>query len=311
MKKIIQILCLLTLLSPLALVGVEVAHAQDVETLTLGVMPSVDNIPLLVAKKQGFDKKHGVNLSLEVFRNANDRDTAFQAKQVDGMNSDLIAFATYLEGGMDIQITGSTFGEFDLVVNDDDVKTLADLKDKKVAVLTESGTQYSAEQMLKEQNVQGEEVHFEHIPPVPSRIELLRSHELSGAILPEPFVTMAKEEGMRVLSTTREIGINPFIMVFERETIETKQEAIRGMYEAYNEAVDYLKTANPEEYMDLFVEEIGFPETLKDKIHVPDYTKAEQTSLKDIEQAFQWARDHDILTKDIKPEDVLSHVYFK
>ncbi|MGX7349422.1 ABC transporter substrate-binding protein [Dolosicoccus paucivorans] len=131
-------------------------------------------------------------MKLEVFRNANDRDTAFQAQQVDGMNSDLIAFAAYLEGGMDIQITGSTFGEFDLVVNDDDVQELADLKDKKVAVLTESGTHYAAVQMLKEQNIEEGVVQFEHIPPVPSRVELLRSHEVSGAILPEPFLMMSK-----------------------------------------------------------------------------------------------------------------------
>lgn len=227
------------------------------------------------------------------------------------MNSDLIAFAAYLEGGMDIQITGSTFGEFDLVVNDEEVQELADLKGKSIAVLTESGTHYAAVQMLKEQNIEEGAAQFEHIPPVPSRVELLGTHEVSGAILPESLVTMAKEEGMRVLSTTREIGINPFIMVFETETITAKEEAIRGMYEAYNEAVEYLKTADPSEYMDLFIEEIGFPEELEDKIQVPNYTKAEQTTVEDIERAFQWAKEHNILTKDINPEDVLINVYFK
>lgn len=66
-KKFIQIVCLLTPLSPLTLVGFKKAQAEEIETLKLGVMPSTDNIPLLVAIQQGFDKKHGVDLELEVF----------------------------------------------------------------------------------------------------------------------------------------------------------------------------------------------------------------------------------------------------
>ena len=83
------------------------------------------------------------------------------------------------------------------------------------------------------------------------------------------------------------------------------------MYEAYNEAVDWMKEQDQSEYIDLFVEEVGFPEELKDKIEVPDYPHIEQASIEDVTLAFDWAKEHKLLTDDITPDEVLSDVYFK
>ena len=284
---------------------------KAVETLTLGVMPSTDNIPLILAHEKGFDKDHGVEIKLENFKAAKDRDAAFQAGKVDGVSTDLVAIAIYQEAGMDVKITGNTYGQFDLITGDDSVKTTADLKGKDVILSKKTGTEYAVTMMLEKAGLTDQDINVSEVPQVPTRLELLKNNQAQAAILPEPFATMATADGLRVLDSTRKIGINPFVMGMPQDVIEKKADAIKGMYEAYNEAVDYIKDHDKSDYIQLFIDEVGFPETLKDQITVPDYTHAEQATDADITSAFAWAKEHDLLTKDLQPKDVLSDVYFK
>ncbi|MDT2809831.1 ABC transporter substrate-binding protein [Enterococcus asini] len=284
---------------------------KEVETLTLGVMPSTDNIPLILAHEKGFDKDHGVEIKLENFKAAKDRDAAFQAGKVDGVSTDLVAIAIYQEAGMDVKITGNTYGQFDLITGDDSVKTMADLKGKDVILSKKTGTEYAVTMMLEKAGLTDQDINMSEVPQVPTRLELLKNNQAQAAILPEPFATMATADGLRVLNSTRKIGINPFVMGMPQDVIEKKADAIKGMYEAYNEAVDYIKDHDKSDYIQLFIDEVGFPETLKDQIIVPDYTHAEQATDEDITSAFAWAKEHDLLTKDLQPKDVLSNVYFK
>ena len=165
--------------------------------------------------------------------------------------------------------------------------------------------------MLEKAGLTDQDINVSEVPQVPTRLELLKNNQAQAAILPEPFATMATADGLRVLNSTRKIGINPFVMGMPQDVIEKKADAIKGMYEAYNEAVDYIKDHDKSDYIQLFIDEVGFPETLKDQIIVPDYTHAEQATDEDITSAFAWAKEHDLLTKDLQPKDVLSNVYFK
>ncbi|MFZ1540762.1 MAG: ABC transporter substrate-binding protein, partial [Enterococcus aquimarinus] len=70
-------------------------QGEQLVPLKIGVMPSMDNIPLIVAHEQEFDQKHGVDLQIEAFKSGKDREAAFQAGAVDGINADLVGIAMY------------------------------------------------------------------------------------------------------------------------------------------------------------------------------------------------------------------------
>lgn len=283
---------------------------ETTETLKIGVMPSMDNIPLIVAHEQGFDKKHGVDLQIEAFKSGKDRDAAFQAGAVDGINADLVGVALYLQGGMDVKITSATQGQFDLIATAD-VKEIADLKGKEVIVLKNQGPEFAAEAFLEKAGLAADEVSMIDVPQVPSRVELLSNNQAGAAILPEPFVTMTTTEGMTNLGSTLDLGINLFALAFTQSVIEEKEVAIQGMYEAYNEAVAWMAANDQSAYIQLFIDEIGFPEALKDKIQIPEYKEAFQTTEADLTSAFDWAREKGLLEKEIDTKAVLSDVYFK
>lgn len=283
---------------------------ESIVPLTIGVMPSMDNMPLIIAHEQGFDQKHGVDLQIEAFKSGKDRDAAFQAGTVDGINADLIAIATYLQGGMDVKITSATQGQFDFI-GAKEIKSITDLAGKEVVILKNQGPEFVVEKLLEQAGLTPDAVQMVEVPQVPARVELLNNNQASAAILPEPFVTMTMAQGMHNLGSTLDLGINLFALTFTQTVIDEKTTAIKGMYAAYNDAVEWMNTHDQAEYMQLFIDEIGFPATLKEQIQVPTYQKAFQTKETDLQTAFTWARQKGLLEKEIATKDVLSHVYFE
>ncbi|MBW4081083.1 ABC transporter substrate-binding protein [Paenibacillus sp. S150] len=283
----------------------------EAAVLTLGLLPSIDAIPFIIAHEQGFDQEHNVNLEIQTFKSAKDRDVAFQAGKVDGISADLVAMSIYNEAGLDVKITSTTTGEFDLLTGNDAIQDVQDLKGKTVILSKNTSTQYTVAMMLKQAGLTGDDITVTEVPQIPTRLELLKNQKADAAILPEPYVTMGRAAGLRVLSSTKTAGVNPFVLAFPQSAIDAKGQAIRDMYAAYDEAVAYMKSHDQSEYIDLIIKEVGYPDTLKDQITVPEYLPANQVDVKEVEAAFAWARETGLLTKNISAEEVISDVQFK
>ena len=289
----------------------EESKEDGVKKVRLGVMPSTDNIPFLVAHKEEFDKKNGVEIELEMFKSAPDRDAAFQAGKVDGVISDLVGLAIYLEGGMDVKTVAAPYDQFDLLSGDKTIKSVEDLREKEVVFSKLTGTAYAVDMMLKDKGLLMSDIKVTEIPQVPARLELLKNNKAAAAILPEPFITMGKTKGMHVVSSTRDLGINPFAIVFGSDFIKNEKSSIQGMFDAYNEGSAYIAKNEPSEFLDIFIKDVGFPSDLKDKIEVPDFGKIEPVKESDVTSALEWSRNAGLLSKNIKPKEVMSNVYFK
>lgn len=179
--------------------GAATAVPAEAVTISLGLLPSIDAIPFIIAHEQGFDQKHHVNLDIQTFKSAKDRDVAFQAGKVDGLSADLVAISIYNEAGLDVKITSTTTGEFDLLTGNDEVKEVKDLKGKTVILSKNTSTQYTVAMMLKQAGLTEADITVTEVPQIPTRLELLKNHKADAAVLPEPFVTMGRTAGLRVL----------------------------------------------------------------------------------------------------------------
>ncbi|OWA35994.1 hypothetical protein B9G55_08960 [Saccharibacillus sp. O16] len=289
----------------------DISTGAKTETLTLGLLPSIDAIPFIVAHEQGFDQKQGVELDIQTFKSAKDRDVAFQAGKVEGLSADLVAISIYNQAGKDVKITSTTFGEFDLLTGNPEVKSAADLKGKTVILSKNTSTEYTMAMMLKQAGLTEDDITVTEVPQIPTRLELLKNNKADAAVLPEPFVTMGREAGLQVLGSTHTAKVNPFVLAFPQSVIDAKADSIHKMYAAYDEAVEYMKNHDQKDYIDLIIKEVGYPETLKDQIDVPDYIPANQADPAQVDNALNWAREKGLLSKDLKASDVMSDVQFK
>lgn len=309
--------CMVVLLISVLGVGCSTSKNKDtdgteaISSLTLGLLPSIDAIPFIVAHEQGFDKEHSVNLDIQTFKSAKDRDVAFQAGKLDGISADLVAIAIYNEAGLDVKVTSTTFGEFDLLTGNNDIREVKDLKGKTVILSKNTSTEYTVATMLKKAGLTEKDITVTEVPQIPTRLELLKNNKADAAVLPEPYVTMGKSAGLRVLSSTLDAGVNPFVLAFQQKTISDKEQEILAMYAAYDDAVNYMQTHEQSEYMDLIIKEVGYPESLKNDIIVPKYLPSNQVNVQEVEAAFTWAREKGLLSKNILPEEVISDVAFK
>lgn len=278
---------------------------KKTQSLSVGVLPDVDSIPLIIAREQGYFKDEGIDVDIQQFKSAKDRDSAFQAGKIDGAVSDVLAAAFAKEGGFDAKITSMTNGSYKLLVNKNaGIKSIKDLKGKSVAVSSNTIIEYSTDMMLKEDGLSGSDIKKTPIAEIPVRLEMLQNGKIDGATLPDPLASEALKNGAVLLSSTDKLGINPGVLLFSSKAISSKTTELEAFYRAYNKAVDYLKSQPVSSYIDTIIKVSSFPEDIKGSIVLPDYTKASQVSEKDVEDVIGWLMDKKLIKNDYTFKDL-------
>ena len=77
----------MTILSTLILSACGAPQSQKSEPLpklTIGLMPDVDSLPFIIAQEEGYFKEEGLDIELQQFKSAMDRDAALQSGTLDG-----------------------------------------------------------------------------------------------------------------------------------------------------------------------------------------------------------------------------------
>ena len=167
MKKLI-IVCLIMVLS-LGLVGCTQQRAAQVtaKTITIGVMPDVESIPFLIADKNGYFTKQGVQVKIEHFNCAKDRDSALQSGQLDGVITDMLAVVFANEGGINLKICAKNDGNIELMAGKTSgINSTADLKGKSIGLSTNTIMEYTTDRMLEAAEIKSGGSKKDRHPPV-------------------------------------------------------------------------------------------------------------------------------------------------
>lgn len=267
----------------------EAAESQGGGPLVIGVLPDVDSIPLIIAEAQGYFKEQGVEVRLEHFKSAVERDSALQSGKIDGAVSDILAAAFANDGGFKVKITSRTDGTYKLLTGKEkNINEVAKIKGRDIALSTNTIIEYATDKILEKYGIDPGDVNKVAVPQIPARLEMLQNGKIDAATLPDPLATLAVKNGARVIESTDRLGINPGVLLFTQQALEKKENEIKAFYKAYNEAVGYLKQNEKSAYIDTVVEKAGFPEDVKGAIALPEYTEAELPSKEDFDGVMDW-----------------------
>lgn len=280
--------------------------SQKELSLSFGVMPAVDSLPVYIAEKEGFFKDEGLDLDLQSFKSPKDRDAALTSGHLDGANTDLIAVSTYYQGGLDVQVVSQSNGTFSILTNNDEIKNLADLKDKKVGIAKNQAPYYFLDEALQKDNLSVADIAYEEVPQIPVRVELVKNKKIDATVVPEPFRTIGLANGLKELGNSNELKIDATVFGFTGETLKENKKAVEAFYRGYNKGVDYINEKSMDDYYDVMKEKIGFTDKIKDSVELPKYTHAEQIKSEQLTSAFDWSKEQDILTKKWKEQDILN-----
>lgn len=277
--------------------------AEEDATLKLGLMPAVDAAPVLIAEKNGYFKEAGITVDVEIYTNAQNRQSALQSGEIDGAITDFVALATNVSGGFDIKATSMTDGSFPILSNEG----ATDKKDIKVAMMEVSVTNYLVDKWL------GADYNIEKvfINEIPARLAALGSNEVDMGIFPEPVASNGELQGFvkNVYGAEDEYSMECF--VFTGKAMEEKPNTIKAFHEAYNKAVDDINE-NPEIARDILIENI--PNTnpeVKDIMALPTYHKTALPSEEFLQEVIDWTADTMGKELNVKPADLVEEKFIK
>ena len=275
------------------------------KTITIGVMPDVESVPFIMAEKNGYFTKAGVNVKIEHFTSAKDRDSALQSGKLDGVITDVLAVVFANEGGIDLKMIARNEGNILLMAGKEtDIKTVADIKGKSVGLSTNTIMEYTVDKMLQTEQIKAEEINKIAIPPLPTRLEMLQAGKINAAILPEPLAGLAVKDGATVLSSTDLLQNKAGAIAFTGKSIKENPEEIKAIFVAYNEAVDFLQKEPLTGYVDFIIQEQGFPPTIKDSFALPQYTHAVAPDAKIVADVVDWMLNKNLIKHSYAYEDL-------
>lgn len=321
MKKFLCIILTLAMLLSTAACGKsgsstndrnEANNKKELQELTIGVLPDLDSIPLIIAEMNGYFEEAGGKINIETFKSAKDRDSALQSGNIDGAISDMLAATFAAEGGFDVKMTSKTDGSYKLLVNKDKgIDSFDKLKGNQIAISQNTIIEYATDMMLKEGKLNLDEVEKVAIPQMPVRLEMLQNGKVAAATLPEPLASAAMKNGAKLLNSSDKLGINPGVLLFTTKATEEKSEEIKAFYTAYNKAVDYLNKEDKSKYIDALIEKAGFPADVKEVLVLPEYNKAVMPSEKDFSNVISWLHEKQLIKNDYKYDDLVKSEFVR
>ncbi len=217
-----------------------------------------------IADKQGFFKKHNVNVKLVWFPNYTDSLNAFAANQVDANCqtwSDTMGPLAQGQSAKAVLINDNSAGN-DAVVAGPGVHSMEDLKGKKVA--TELGT---VEQFLLDKALAANGMTEKDITYVPIKVQdcpgAMISKQVDAVAVWEPNKSqlLAKLPGSHVIFDSRSLpGQIPDLLVFQGKVITARPQDVQGIVDAWYDSLDWWR-AHPDDAVKIMAETAKDPGT--------------------------------------------------
>lgn len=230
--------------------------SEGTGVLKVAVMPTLDCMPLYVAKQRGWLDSLGIDVQLVIFNAQMDIDTALVGGSVSGAFTDVVRAERLQKNGLPLRIKARTAASWQLIGNRmSRLKEPKQLGDKMVAM-----TRFSATDMLTDKVLEGVKtnatVYRVQINDVLLRLQMLRNNEMDALWLPEPHSTAARQMGHTVMWDSKEHDQQLGVLVFREQQFADKRIAkqISSFMEAYDVACDSLNKLGLSAYTDLIAD---------------------------------------------------------
>ena len=249
-------------------VALAVPIASQAQDLVVGMPttpPNVVHMPVLVAQDLGLFKKHGVTVKTVALEDGVKVFRAMLAGNVDiGQVPGTVTSVAISKGSKVKGILGTLYKfEASMVVRGD-IKTMADLKGKRIGIQQPGGfADILSKSVLRAAKIDPKEVHFVTIAS--EDVPALVADQVDTAILHVEQEMLAKEKVPSLHAIARMWELNPKQMytyyAVKDETIQSKAAKLQGFVDAVIEATRIMYQ-DKAKVMPIIVKHTGYPEKI-------------------------------------------------
>lgn len=280
--------------------------SPGLKPLVVGVMSSLDYLPLAIAEREGYFAELGAPITIQPFFSANERDAAFQSKSIDGTIIDFTGAIIQHASGVDLRLTSRCDAPFYLLSSPESkVTRIAGLEGRSVAISQNTVIDYLVDQALVKNEVPTDSVSRVEINRIPIRYEMLANNKIDATGLPNPFALLAVKSGATVLTSNKDMNLSITGIMFTLDAIHQKPEQIRKLYQAYSQGVCYLLEHPVSDYQDILVERFGYTEDIIPQTPALKYGYPALPDAQSIIEVTQWLKQRQLIREDYDPTDSL------
>ena len=228
-------------------------HRQDSLALKIAVVPTLDCLPIYVAKERVLYDTARLDLRLRYFTAQMDCDTAIAGRSVEGMVSDLVRTERLKREGTPLQYVSATNINWYMFTNRKArIKKLDQLGDKMVAMTRYSATDFLTGVALD--SVKTSSMVFKiQVNDVFVRQAMLLNNEMDAMWLAEPQATVARLNGHASIYDGQKKDLKLGVIAFRDDAMkdQRRKTQIELFKKAYNAACDSLNKYGIPHYYEL------------------------------------------------------------
>lgn len=250
---------LATLVVALALLPLLDAAPAQAETIKIAHSTWVGYGPLYIARDKGIFKKNGVDVELVLMEDPKERFPTLMADKIQMIASTVDTALLYLKKPNDFQyvvaIDDSNGG--DGIVANKDIKTIADLKGKKVAVNEGSVSQFYLNVLLQKAGLKESDLQTVNMTAGDAGGAFV-AKRVDAAVTWEPWLSKGKatEHGHLLVDSSTTPGLITDVIIVKTSWVKTHPKDVAAIVKSWNEAVAYYR-ANPDESIGIMAKGVG------------------------------------------------------
>lgn len=266
---------------------------EDSAALKVGIMPTLDCLPLLVAREYRLFDTLGVDIRLKWFTAQMDCDTALANKRVELAITDLVRAQWLEDHGTALELPIATNAYWLLISNRNTrIKELKQLDDKMIAMTRHSATELMADYAIDSAKLKVEKVFKVQINDVNVRMQMLRNNVMDALLLTEPLATAAMMEKHKVILDSRKLDLRLGAIALRKSisTDKTRKKQLDAFMKAYNMAVDSINKNGISKYSSLIEKYGRVDKRVVDSIAKSNitFTHGQKPRQKDIDRVKKW-----------------------
>ncbi|MBX6322554.1 MAG: ABC transporter substrate-binding protein [Rhodospirillaceae bacterium] len=215
--------------------------------------------PFYIARDKGFFKENGVDVELIVMEDPKERFPTLMADKIDLLASTVDTALLYLKKPDDFQyviaVDDSNGG--DGIVANKDIKSIADLKGKKVAVNEGSVSEFYLNVLLAEAGLKESDLQIVNMTAGDAGGAFV-SKRVDAAVTWEPWLTKGKtsEHGHLLVDSSTTPGLITDVLIGKTSWLAAHPKEVQAIVKSWNEAVAYYH-AHPDEAIAIMAKGVG------------------------------------------------------
>lgn len=199
-------------------------------SVEIGVLPTLDCLPIYVAKERSMFDAAKADIRLVTFMSQIDCDEALKRGRIEGNVTDLVRGQHIKSQGMTLDYVTATNTYWQLISNRlARIRRLSQLDDKMLAMTRFSATALLADYAVDSAKLNRDMVFKIQINDVALRLQMLLNNEMDAVLLPEPQATTARLYKNPVLMDSRDKDVKLGVIAFNSKAMKDnrRQEQLK------------------------------------------------------------------------------------